>query len=83
VDAATAFVNQTSFGNSGYGYQMWIETDFGAEDVAGARGWGGQDIFVLEDLHMVVVFTGSIYHPKETNEAVKMIMSKFVIPAND
>jgi len=81
IAAATAFQVQTYYG-SGYGFQMWIETDFGTKDVAGARGWGGQDIFVLDELGSVVTFNGSINHPGDMNADVKRLMKDFIIPAH-
>jgi CubicO group peptidase (beta-lactamase class C family) len=43
----------------GYGYQWWRGT-FANGDTATyfAGGWGGQFIFVLPELDMVIVFTG-------------------------
>lgn len=81
IDAATTFRNATPYGVSGYGYHMWIETDFGADDLAAARGWGGQDIFVLDELDTVVVFNGDIWHPKEMKDHNFKLMSEFIIPA--
>ena len=81
VDAATLAQVDTGYG--GYGYQMWIEPDlFDAADIAAARGYGGQDCFVLEELDMVVVFTGSIDHPVEMAGDVRDLMNGFIIPAH-
>ncbi|MEM6851617.1 MAG: serine hydrolase [Pseudomonadota bacterium] len=81
VDEATRQQNPASE-TSGYGYQMWIESDLGIADVAAARGWGGQDIFVLDEYDMVVVFTGDIYKPGEVAAEVKYIMQTFIAPAH-
>lgn len=82
VDAATAYQVATEYGG-GYGYQMWIETQlFDVDDIAGARGWGGQDCLVLDDLDVVVVFTGDIAHPYEMAEHVPLLVNDHVIPAH-
>ncbi len=82
VDAATAHQVATDYGG-GYGYQMWIETQlFDVEDIAGARGWGGQDCLVLDDLDLVVVFTGDIAYPYEMAEHVPHLVNEYVIPAH-
>ena len=82
IDAATSFRQPTTFGASGYGFQMWVETDYGPTDLAGARGWGGQNILVAQDLDMVIVTTGSIDHPAETANAVRRLISEFITPAH-
>jgi len=66
---------------SGYGYQWWIKTftpDSQSVDVFFASGWGGQRIFVIPDMDMVVVFTGANYM---TYEPPEEIISRFVLPA--
>ncbi len=66
-----------------YGYQMWIETNlFEVDDIAGARGYGGQDCFVLEQLDMVVTFTGDIAYPSEMAEDVVTLMNEHILPAH-
>ena len=82
VREASKFRNQSTFGASGYGYQMWIETDYGTERVFGARGWGGQNILVAPKLQMVIVTNGSIHHPRETAEAVKSLITDYLVPAH-
>lgn len=79
-DAMKAHV-MTNYSGSGYGYQMWIEQDFGLPGVAGARGYGGQDAFVLPEQQMSVSFTGSIEQPAQMAKDVKQVMKGFVIPA--
>jgi len=82
VDAATAHQVDTSYGG-GYGYQMWIEPQlFDVDDIAGARGWGGQDCLVMDDLDVVVVFTGDIAYPYEMAEHVPHLVNEYVIPAH-
>ncbi len=55
----------------------WFEVD----DIAAARGYGGQDCFVLEAYDAVVTFTGDIDHPEEMAEDVTMLMNDHVLPA--
>ena len=48
------------FEETGYGYQWWRgKFSNGNTDVIFAGGWGGQFIFIIPDLDMVVVLTGS------------------------
>lgn len=82
VDDATSFRQQTTAENSGYGYQMWIETDHGPSDLAGARGYGGQNVFVAQDLDTVVVTTGNIRYPAAAVTAVRKFMREYVTPAH-
>jgi CubicO group peptidase (beta-lactamase class C family) len=82
VDAMTSFQVSNGMGG-GYGYQMWLETDlFDADDIAGARGYGGQDCLVLDELELVVVFTGDIFHPAEMAADVVTVTNGFVIPSH-
>ncbi len=81
VDAATAPQVETDMGGF-YGYQAWIETNlFDADDIAGARGYGGQDCLVLEELDMVATFTGDIRYPADNAQDVVTVMNEYVIPA--
>lgn len=82
VDAATAPHVETEYGGS-YGYQMWIQTEwFDANDIAAARGYGGQDCFVLEDLHLVATFTGDIDEPDAMAVDVTNLMNEYILPAH-
>ncbi len=82
VDAATAPQVETDYGGW-YGYQTWIETNmFAIDDIAAARGYGGQDCFVLEDLDMVVTFTGDIRYPGEMAQDVVTLMNEHIMPAH-
>ncbi len=58
----------TQFGRYGYGYQWWrfldhnsIVSNLAINDVYFAWGFGGQHIFVIPHLNMVVVSTGENY----------------------
>jgi CubicO group peptidase (beta-lactamase class C family) len=55
-------------GRNGYGYTWWINTVSSPEgkvDIYQASGWGGQEIIVIPDLNMTVVFTGGNYVVKK------------------
>ncbi len=81
VDDATAFLVPNGMGG-GYGYQMWIDTNtFDVDDIAGARGYGGQDCLVMAELGLVVVFTGDIIAPAQMAQDVATVVNRFVIPA--
>lgn len=82
IDAATAWQVENSYGTGGYGYQMWVEdTAFGVNDIAAARGYGGQDVFVFEEHDLVVQFTGGTFHPESMAEDVQALVTEFVLPA--
>jgi CubicO group peptidase (beta-lactamase class C family) len=52
----------TRSSGSGYGYQWWhLATETGVPDVVFASGWGGQLIFVVPGLDLVVVSTAGEY----------------------
>ena len=67
-------------GGKGYGYQMWIPNGFDKTDLAAAQGFGGQSIFIFEELDLVVVFTASVEKPAENAKAEFHILSKFIVP---
>lgn len=55
-------------GRNGYGYTWWTNTvtsPLGKVDIFQASGWGGQEIVVIPDLNMTVVFTGGNYVVKK------------------
>lgn len=82
VDAATQHQVENTYGTGGYGYQMWVEdTAFGVSDIAAARGYGGQDVFVFEALDLVVQFTGDSFHPASMAEDVHTLVTEYVLPA--
>ena len=61
--------------DDGYGYYWWIDS-FGGYS---AHGWGGQYIYVLPKLDMIVVFTGSLSDPKFP--APHELVQTFLLPA--
>jgi CubicO group peptidase (beta-lactamase class C family) len=61
--------------DDGYGYLWWIDS-FGGYS---AHGFGGQYIFVLPQLDMVVVFTGGL--PVSLFPAPNQLVRNYLIPA--
>jgi CubicO group peptidase (beta-lactamase class C family) len=84
VNAMTSVQSDSSpvYPNTKYGYQMWINTDFGVADIAAARGYGGQDTFVMEDTEMTVTFTGNINYPTDMSQDVATLMKTYIIPSH-
>ncbi len=81
VDEATSFLHKSGFGDAGYGYQMWNVPNMGSDDMAGARGWGGQNVLVVADLDAVIVTNGNILdHPKVT-QLIDRLLKGFLLPA--
>lgn len=74
-------INPTVSWADGYGYLWWLKNlRVNSTTVRSfkAIGWGGQEIFVLKDLAMVVVFTGANY---VGNVPCDEIMQRYVLPA--
>jgi len=67
-----------------YGYQWWMGRTFAAgKDVQwiSGQGWGGQRIFIIPDLDIVVVTTAAMYaSPRQNNPGLE-ILAHFVVPA--
>ncbi|MEM7365853.1 MAG: serine hydrolase [Pseudomonadota bacterium] len=74
IENAMTYRHGTQFPGSGYGFQMWIETAYGVNKLAGARGWGGQNILVAPDEHLILVTGGSVMHPAEMAAIVQSLM---------
>jgi CubicO group peptidase (beta-lactamase class C family) len=67
----------------GYGYNWWLgrfRFDGAPVDYFRAAGWGGQDIFVIPDLELVVAFTAGGYHEARPISANSMIQD-YIFPA--
>ena len=65
----------------GYGYLWWLRNlrvNNGNIRSFKAIGWGGQEIFVLKDLAMVVVFTGANY---VSNVPCDEIVQRYILPS--
>jgi CubicO group peptidase (beta-lactamase class C family) len=67
-----------------YGYQWWIgRTLSDGREIhwIAAQGWGGQRLYIVPELDIVVMTTSAMYgHPREGAAALD-ILSNFVIPA--
>lgn len=61
--------------DDGYGYYWWIDSFDGYS----AHGWGGQYVYVLPKLDMIVVFTGSLPDPKFP--APHQLVETYLLPA--
>lgn len=66
------------FDETGYGYQWWRgRFKNGETDAIFAGGWGGQFIFILPKLDMVIVLTGSNYTGNYAN--VLDIINRYIL----
>lgn len=83
IDAATRAQIDPGF-TDGYGYQWWVDAGYPF-----ANGYGGQFIFVIPDLDLVVVFVAGL--PQErvpeslalaTDYVVRAVVSDSALPAN-
>jgi CubicO group peptidase (beta-lactamase class C family) len=68
--------------SSGYGYQWWLgRFTYNGQDIEAwsTRGFGGQDIFCIPSLNLVVAFTAQNY---ESNEFLPMfLLQDYVLPS--
>jgi len=69
---------------SGYGYQWWIDRfTYNGQSIESwsTRGFGGQDIFCVPSLNLVVAFTAQNY---ESNEFIPFtLMQDYILPSID
>ena len=66
---------------SGYGYQWWLDNfNFGSEAIDGwsTRGYGGQYIFCVPSLDLVVTFTGRNYGTSDSSTPFTL-MQDFIL----
>jgi len=82
--STTPTVSVRSFGlpwASNYGYLWWMQ-DYPVQEhtysTYKALGWGGQEIWVLPEVDMVVVFTGANY---STNPPTDWLMRSYIFPS--
>jgi CubicO group peptidase (beta-lactamase class C family) len=69
--------------NEGYGFGWWLDSfSVQGRTLKGyvAAGNGGQFIFVIPDIHMVIVFSGGNYGSSIANQAFK-IVNEYVLPS--
>lgn len=69
-------------GKNGYSYTWWtndLSHSGNKVEIYAARGWGGQEITVIPEEHMVVVFTGGNY---SVRKSLHEIMERFIYPAS-
>jgi CubicO group peptidase (beta-lactamase class C family) len=64
----------------GYGYGWWVKNSFYGEGALDAWGWGGQDIMVLPEHDMVVVFTAGGYWENTIMSSHEM-MTNYILPS--
>ena len=83
---STPWVSESTtphFKNERYGFGWWLDSfSFQGRTLKGyvAKGNGGQFIFVIPDIYMVIVFTGGNYGSSIANQAFK-IVNEYVLPA--
>ena len=71
------------FKHKRYGFGWWLDSfSVQGRTLKGyiAQGNGGQFIFVIPDIHLVIVFTGGNYGSSIANQAFK-IVNEYVLPA--
>ena len=77
------YVRSTYHGHQ-YGY-LWFTYEFGGEQVAFAWGYGGQYVFVVPRLDLVVVCTSALGNrppgSDNHNEAILRLLGNHIIPA--
>ncbi|MEZ4859192.1 MAG: serine hydrolase [Flavobacteriaceae bacterium] len=73
---------ENTFNKNGYGYLWWhYNYEFNGNSIESveARGAGGQYIFVLSKLEMVVVITSGNYRNGKTQQP-ELILEKYILP---
>jgi CubicO group peptidase (beta-lactamase class C family) len=63
-----------------YGYNFWLR-NLGVHNVAMAWGFGGQMVYIIEDLNMIVVMTTNTKDFNQDSFNGKRIVESYVIPA--
>jgi CubicO group peptidase (beta-lactamase class C family) len=67
-----------------YGYQWWIGRTFAdGKEIPwiSGQGWGGQRVFIVPSLDIVVVMTAAMYASPRQNNPGLDILANFVVPA--
>ena len=71
-------------GNQGYGYQWWHrQFNIGGSviETVYALGYGGQYMFVIEELDMIVVYLGGNYERSFAYSQALEIMNNYILPS--
>ena len=81
IDESTGY-HLTINANDDYGYLWWRRTIGPADelDTVYASGNGGQFIFVIPDVNMIVIFNGTNYNSSLQNQPYE-ILDRFIVPA--
>jgi CubicO group peptidase (beta-lactamase class C family) len=64
----------------GYSYGWWVRSNEYGSGAYAASGWGGQQLIVMPEFDMVVVFTGGSYWEAPALNPHQM-MIRYVLPA--
>jgi CubicO group peptidase (beta-lactamase class C family) len=70
-------------GISSYGYLWWLgrlPVDHPEHDLVAANGYGGQRLFILPDLDLVVVATAGDYGGKSQGLTGATVLTEFILP---
>lgn len=83
MDEATRSYFRSRYSGHDYGYYWWIDT-FGGYESIFAWGYGGQYIFVVPEVDMVVVCTSNLTNrPRgiNHNDAIFDLLANYILPA--
>jgi CubicO group peptidase (beta-lactamase class C family) len=70
-------------GISSYGYLWWLgglPADHPEHDLIAANGYGGQRLFILPDLDLVVVATAGVYGGKSSGLTGATALTEYILP---
>jgi CubicO group peptidase (beta-lactamase class C family) len=84
IEAATAAQVQSTEPFLRYGYQWWLGNfNFGDSQTPWVAGFGrgGQRVFILPDVELVVVVTAGNYNDPEQWRLPNAVLNQFVLPA--
>lgn len=83
MEAATRPYFRSRYSGHDYGYYWWLDT-FGGYEAIFAWGYGGQYLFVIPEINMVVVCTSNLNNrPRgiDHNEAIFDLLARYILPA--
>jgi CubicO group peptidase (beta-lactamase class C family) len=80
--SGNSYLSGANIGTGPYGYQWWIADAAGHEAFA-AMGYGGQLIYVVPDLELVVVTAYAEIDPErpDLQQRVRPIIEELIVPA--